>query len=569
MTTEKRPRLIWLALCWLLLVPAVYANVLADERGLFEVRTVNVLTSDSVQLVTDVYLPSAGDRFPVVLLRTPYGSKGKVWLGENLAVAGYAVVIQNVRGTHGSEGVFLPLVNEKRDGLETLEWILVQSWSNGRVGLWGSSYSGYGAFQIANTGHPGVVSLFHVSGWSDLEPFLWHRGAFHLMAHLRWFYSYASGEPKPPPEAWDDIFRTVPISDFFQGAEALFEMAEAVYDFSGFTTPVMHITGWYDYIYPNVLQTYESIARKTASPPRQHLVVGPWAHNDVMNGVTRVGDEDFGPSAKMDREWVLERARHWFDHTLAFKPIDDDFWSAKPVRIFVMGDNDWLEFDTWPPEDVEYHTWYIDCADRANSLKGSGTLSMEKPSGAKYDFFVFDPNNPVPTVGGANSHFFPENLGPKDQSSVEQKQDVLVYTSEPMEEDFMIIGPIRVILYAATEAKDTDFTAKLVVVHPDGYARNIEDGIIRGRHAHPTPDSQPVFVPKKAYRFEIDCGATALRINKGDRLRLEISSSNFPKYDRNPNTGVDPFKAVEFKKAQQTIFHYPDFPSCVVIPAQR
>ncbi len=301
----------------------------------------------------------------------------------------------------------------------------------------------------------------------------------------------------------------------------------------------------------------------------QHLVVGPWAHNDVMNGVTKVGDEDFGPSAEMDREWVLAQARRWFDHTLALRPIDDGFWSAKPVRIFVMGDNEWMEFETWPPEDVEYQTWYIDCTDRANSVEGSGTLSLEKPSGAKYDFFVFDPNDPVPTVGGANSHFFPENLGPKDQSSVEQRKDVLVYTSEPTDKNFLIIGPIRTILYAGTEAWDTDFTAKLVVVRPDGYVRNIEDGIIRGRYAHPTADTLPVFVPGKVFRFDIDCGATALRINKGDRLRLEISSSNFPKYDRNPNTGVDPFEAVEFAKARQTIFHYPDFPTCVVIPVLR
>ncbi len=569
MTAGNRPRLMWLVLCWLLLVSMVCANALADVPKLFEVRTVNVLTSDNIYLVTDVYLPGEGDRFPVVLLRTPYGSKGKVWLGENLAVAGYVAVIQNVRGTNGSEGDFVPLVYEKRDGLETLEWILAQPWCNGRVGLYGSSYSAYGAFEIASTGHPGVVSLFHVSGWSDLEPFMMHGGAFHLMAHLRWFYSYAPDPPKPPPEAWDGIFRTVPIIDFFRGSEAVFELGEAGYDFSGFAAPIMHITGWYDYIYPNVLQTYDSIATKTTDPPMQHLVVGPWAHNDVMNGVTRVGDEDFGPSAKMDREWVLAQTRRWFDHTLALRPIDDGFWSAKPVRIFVMGDNEWMEFERWPPEDVEYQTWYIDCTDRANSVEGSGTLSLEKPSGAKYDFFVFDPNDPVPTVGGANSHFFPENLGPKDQSPVEQRKDVLVYTSEPTDKNFLIIGPIRTILYAGTEAWDTDFTAKLVVVRPDGYVRNIEDGIIRGKYAHPTPDSLPVFTAGKVFRFDIDCGATALRINKGDRLRLEISSSNFPKYDRNPNTGVDPFEAVEFKKARQTIFHYPDFPTCVVIPVLR
>jgi len=569
MAAGRKPCPMKLMLWWLLLMSLAFGTALADVPGLFEVQTVSIMTGDSVLLATDVYLPGEGDRFPVILARTPYGSKGKVWLGEGLALSGYAVVIQNVRGTHGSEGEFFPFVYERGDGLETLEWVLAQPWCNGRVGLWGSSYYGYAAFEIASTGHPGVVSLFHVSGWSDLEPFMQHGGAFHLMAHLRWFYSYASGQPSPPQEAWDGIFRTVPISTFFQGADALTGLAEVPYDFSGFSIPVMHISGWYDYIYPNVLQTYESIAKKAKEPPLQHLVVGPWAHNDVMNGVTRVGDEDFGPSAEMDHQWVLAQTRRWFDHTLALKPIDDDFWTAKPVRIFVMGDNDWSEFETWPPEEVEYQTWYADCAGRANSVKGSGTLSREKPSGTRFDQFVFHPNDPVPTVGGANSHFFPENLGPKDQSLVEEREDILVYTSEPMKDDFIIIGPIKAIVYASTEAKDTDFTAKRVVVRPDGYARNIEDGIIRGRYEHPTPDSLPVFVPKKAYRFEIDCGATALRINKGERLRLEISSSNFPKYDRNPNTGINPFEAVQFEKALQIVYHSWDFPSCVVIPVLR
>jgi putative CocE/NonD family hydrolase len=569
MTKGKRLQCIWLVLCQFLLASAVYSIALAENLKLFEFQTVNIMTGDGFRMVTDVYLPSQEDNFPVVLVRTPYGSGSMVWLGEGLVLAGYAVVIQNVRGMHGSEGEFSPFVHEKQDGLETLEWILDQRWCNGRVGLWGTSYSGYCAFEIASTGHRGAVSLFHVSGWSALEPFLKHGGAFHLMAHLRWFYSQTAEQLEHPQEAWEGIFRTVPISDFFRGAESVAELADAGYDFSGFILPIMHVTGWYDYIYPNVLQTYDSIATKTSEPPLQHLVVGPWAHNDVMNGITRVGDENFGPSAKMDRDWVLDQTRNWFDHTLALRPIDDDFWETKGVRIFVMGDNDWLEFEKWPPDNIDYQTWYIDCANKANSDKGTGTLSREMPSGVKYDFFVYDPNNPVPTVGGANSHFFPENIGPKDQSTIESRQDVLVYTSQPVEEDFLMLGPIKVILYAATEAKDTDFTAKLVVVRPDGYARNIEDGIIRGRYAHPTPDSLPVFVPRQVFRFEIDCGATALRINKGDKLRLGISSSNFPKYDRNPNTGGDPFTAVEFAKARQTIFHYPDFPTCVVIPVLK
>jgi putative CocE/NonD family hydrolase len=284
----------------------------------------------------------------------------------------------------------------------------------------------------------------------------------------------------------------------------------------------------------------------------------------MLNGVTAVGDEDFGPRARMGTDWVLELAKDWFDQALA--GVDDTLANEKPVHVFVMGDNDWLEFDAWPPARVDYQTWYVDSRGEANSSGGLGVLARDLPSLSDHDTFVFDPNDPVPTVGGANFHFPPRNIGPLDQSQVELRNDVLVYTSAPLADDLLIIGPIKAVVYAATEGPDTDFTAKLAVVRANDYVRNVEDGIIRGRYLYPGDDTTTFLTPGEVYRFEIDCGATALRVKKGERLRVEISSSNFPKYDRNPNTGVDPFEATEFKPVTQTVYHTPEHASHVVIP---
>jgi predicted acyl esterase len=530
----------------------------------FRFETVSVMTGDSVALMTDLYLPMEGETFPAVLLRTPYGSKQEGWIGKGMIAAGYAVVVQNVRGMNGSGGSFFPFVYEMGDGMQTVQWILNQPWSNGKILLYGTSYQGFSAFEIARTGHPALVALIHTSAFSDLVPFMSHGGAFHLMAHLRWFYSYAAGQPDPPLEAWDAIYRSVPIADFFRGAEALMEeVATEPYDYESIRIPVLHITGWYDYIYPNVIQTYEALNTSSSADRLQHLWLGPWAHNDMLNGITAVGDEDFGPEAKMGTDWVVERATQWFNHALK---VDEGIAREKAVNVFVMGDNEWHQFDVWPPAELDYQKWYIDCGERANSATGSGVLGRDLPSLGKQDTFVFDPNDPVPTMGGANFHFPPKNIGPRDQSQIEARNDVLVYTSAPLADDLLIVGPIKAVVYAATEGPDTDFTAKLTVVHPDGYVRNVEDGILRGRYLNAPSGTPQMLNPGQVYRFEIDCGATALRVKAGERLRVEVSSSNFPKYDRNPNTGVEPLEATEFVAVTQTVYHTREYASHIIIP---
>lgn len=551
----------------LLLTLTFCTGVVAAQTEEYRTETVTVAMTDGTQLLTDIYLPSGDGPFPTVLARTPYGSKSTSFLGKFFAPRGYAVVIQNVRGTNGSQGQFFPFAYEREDGLETLDWITKQNWSNGRIGLWGASYQGYGAFQMAATGHPSLAAIFVNSSWADLEPFMAHGGAFHLMAHLRWFVAYAfqqSGQPVPPEEAWDGIFRTVPINQFFRGTDAAMdEMVAEGYDYAKVNIPVFQITGWYDYIYPNTLLEYQRLVELSQKGKAQKLIVGPWAHNDVLNGITKVGDYEFGPEVKMGLDRTLELCLNWFDYYL--KGNENDLLHEPPVKVFVMGENQWREFNTWPPDDVDYQNWYIDASDPANSLQGAGVISRYAPAGSETDRFTYDPENPVPTNGGANSHFFPKNLGARDQQEIEKRNDVLVYTSEPLKKDILVIGPIKAVLYASTEGKDTDFTAKLVEVFPDGTARNIEEGIIRASYRG--PDQAPQLLePGRVYALEIDMGATARRIASGHRLRLEISSSNFPKYDRNPNTGEDPFSATEFLPVEQTVYHTPEFSTHLILP---
>lgn len=526
----------------------------ADAQESFRFDSAMVPMSDGVRLATDIYLPMEAGNYPVVLMRTPYTARRRSWLGQGLAPKGYVVVIQNVRGQNGSEGQFVPFVNEQRDGVAAVDWIVQQPWCNGQVGLWGSSYHGYSAFEIARTGHPAVQGVFIVSGWADLESFLSHGGAFQLQAHLRWFYAYASGQPDPPDETWPQIFRTVPIGQFFQGAEGIQALAAAPYDFAQIHAPVMYVTGWYDYIYPNVLQTYTKIAQ-TADAPEQRLIVGPWSHNGILNSWTKVGDEEFGLNADAGMEWAVDQTAMWFDHAL--KGETNELSDSKKVRYFVMNDNRWSEDTTWPPSNMEYQNWYIGDA---------GILSREVPANSGELQYVYDPMSPVPTVGGANSHFFPDNLGPKDQAVIGKRADVLTFTSEPLPHEVTISGPITAVVYASTSGKDTDFTAKLSVVRPDGYIRNVEDGIVRGRYLYSGTDSTGYLTPDEVYKFTVDCGATALAVRAGERLRLAISSSNFPKYDRNPNTGIDPFYATEFEPATQTLYYSSDYPTHVVVP---
>jgi putative CocE/NonD family hydrolase len=567
-------------LVWLLAPKPVIA-----EQDFTKKSDVPVPMSDGANLAADVFLPEGGGPFPVVFARTPYAkSQYASILGEPLARQGYAVVVQDVRGQQASAGAgdFHPIVGEKKDGLDTLNWIAKQPWCNGKIGMWGSSYNAFCGLILTPENHPNLTTVVNISGWSDSSAMVAPGGAMHLMCALPWALSnQILGRGSFADYKWPEVFRKTPVRDIPKSigihspewehmlanwdSDLLHEQASVAGRYHEVRIPILHITGWNDFVGRHTLDTYEGVvgARRAKAKAFQKLIVGPWRHDQFWGTGTTVGDEDFGTAAQMGGRRIMELTTRWFDHWL--KGIDTGMTKEKPVRLFVMGTNTWREYDAWPPQAVEHQKWYLDSGQSAAGLSGDGRLSIVPPRAEGSDSFVYDPMDPVPTVGGVNFHFFLDNLGIKDQRSVEQRQDVLVYTTPPFDEAVEIIGPLKVVVYASTEGKSTDFTAKLIEVRQDGYARIIEDGIKRGPDAA-SDISVKVMEPGKVYRFTVDLGATAISVARGHRLRVEISSSNFPKYSRNPNTGEFPEYATEFKKVRQTVYHSPEYPSHVVLP---
>ena len=545
---------------------------------------VKVPMSDGVNLAVDIYVPTQGTRFPAILIRTPYNKKGNNWFAKELAARGYAVVLQDVRGKGASAGEFYPIVQEKKDGLDTLDWIASQPWCDGNIGMWGPSYVGFCALILAPESHPNLKTIFQLSGWGDSPELVAPGGALHLQFALAWSLTrQIHGSGSFSDHDWPSAFRITPVSDIPRRigvdskvwpamirdwvVDAAQKKASIAGKYDRIGIPILHLSGWNDFLARHTLDTYVGIdAAGDARGKRvfQKLLLGPWGHDGYWSVKrTKVGDEEFGPAAAMGSDRIIELSARWFDRWL--KGVDNGITREKPVKLFVMGKNVWREFDRWPPRGVEIQKWYFDSNAGANSLSGDGRLATTLPNEKGADTFVYDPMNPVPTTGGVNFHHFRKTLGPRDQRSVEQRRDVLVYTSEPLAEDLTIIGPLKALIYAATEGRHTDFTAKLVEVRPDGYARVIEDGIRRGPDSTPIGSIEPI-EPGKVYRYTIDLGKTAISIHKGDRLRVEISSSNFPKYSRNPNTGELPEQATKFEKVEQTVLHSIKHPSHVVLP---
>ena len=323
--------------------------------------------------------------------------------------------------------------------------------------------------------------------------------------------------------------------------------------------PVFHVGGWYDIFAAYTVRDFAGI--RDAGNTRQKLLIGPWTHGSY-DGLA--GETDFGLQASGALVLPDELQLRWFDYWL--KGVDNGVMDEPPVRIFVMGDNRWRSEDEWPLARTQFTRFYLHSGGAANSLAGDGALSTDAPSEEPVDSFVYDPRNPVPTRGGGLCCWraaLPP--GAYDQREIEARPDVLVYTTPALERDVEVTGPLEVHLWAATSAPDTDFTAKLVDVGRCGYARNIQDGIIRARYRASLAQAEPVR-PGEVYEYTIDLGATSNVFKAGHRIRLEISSSNFPRFDRNPNTGGATGEGSEWRTALQTVLHGAEHPSHVVLP---
>ncbi len=571
-----------------------HTAVTADQNVAMPMR-------DGTLLYADVYRPSGGGRYPVLLQRLPYGKhkpRYRSLYQEPIRAVnrGYVVVMQDTRGRHVSEGTFYPYRDESADGYDTVEWCATQPWCNGDVGMFGISYHGATQWLAAVEAPPslkaiapGVTSDSYYDSWTYLS------GAFQSFWINDWAASFVldniGRHPDEAPEAiarlreWrrdpHAMSRHLPLSDM----PALREVGEYYYDwlahptyddywkalsprerFHQVTVPALNVGGWFDGFMRGTVRCYDGMRQRGATDvarQQQHLIVGPWLHGPMPPAVA--GQGYFGGSAAADALDLQGMQLTWFDHWL--KGESNGVNTDPKVYIFVMGANQWRSEDAWPPPSAQPMTYFLHSEGRANTLNGDGQLSLDPPRALEpADHYLYNPLDPVPTCGGAHLHGIPSvfETGVQDQRAVETRADVLVYTSAPLTRDTEVTGHVSLTLWAASSAPDTDWTAMLVDVHPDGSAYNVCDGILRARYRESL--EQPTHIDAgNVYAYDIDLGPTSMLFRRGHRFRLAVSSSNFPAYARNLNTGGDHATEAEPQPAAQTILHDADHPSALTL----
>ncbi len=550
----------------------------AQQNGVESELDVRVRMRDGIELSTNVFRPATPARFPAILVRTPYG-KGSMLMPyyRGFVDRGYAVVLQDVRGRRASQGVFDPLHQESADTEDTLNWIGHQPWSNHRVGMMGGSYLGIVQWKAALLNNPYLKAIFPVVAGSDdyYDRFYSYGGAMKLAQRLDWIAENLRS-PGVPLADFNRYIRNIPLrtSDrvatgrnigFYQEAldhpayDAFWRVLSTQEKLSRVHVPVFSAGGWYDNFIESDLEAFHFLR----SSGRVHrMLIGPWSHSMMAYQYPGV---DFGPDSRVPLRTLQLQ---WFDYWVKSEPKPGNGISIgnPPLRIFVMGANRWRDEEEWPIQRARHTAFYLSSRGHANTAAGDGILRAGKAGSGRPDRFIYDPSNPVPTAGGAvccNVRLVPP--GPGDQRAVETRQDVLVYTTAPLKEPLEVTGPIRVFLYISTSQPDTDFTAKLVDVFPDGTARNLTDGILRLRYRE-SLEKPMLAQPGHVYPIVIDAGVTSNEFQKGHRIRLEISSSNFPRFDRNPNTGRAVADERELRRANQTIFHDRARPSHILLP---
>lgn len=528
-------------------------------------------TQEGIYLESDIYLPDTVASYPTILLRTPYGKYQYKNVGQFFAERGYATVIQDVRGKFGSKGSFFPFQHERTDGLATLDWITKQAWSNGEIGMFGVSYPAFCALTLAADQHPALKTIVNISGWVEPAAMATEGGALHLLLNLPWLLHEETLTRRDLSDYdIDSLLWYLPVKDALSsvGIESkAWEQSNVLdelnrdYRYEQVDIPMLHLCGAYDFVKKGTLDVYEAL--RALKKPYQNLIFGPWFHNQYLTSMTEVGMLECGDQAEMGYDALLQKAVDWFEQYLKEEQTNADPFPAP--EVFSLIQNEWQTLPRFLEGTGCEESWYIQGNAAANSRFGGGELAPLSTKESSKDQFVFDPYEPVPTNGGANFHFFPAQLGVKDQSELEERKDILIYTSKPFQKNRQVAGHIQLELYAATDGPDTDFTAKLVLVDKEGIAMNMADGIIRGRYRQGR-DKEALLTPNETYAYTIDLGTTAFEIPVGYRLRLEISSSNFPKYDRNANTAIDAFEASTLRKAQQTIYYGPDQPTRLILP---
>jgi uncharacterized protein len=565
---------------------------------------VRVKMRDGVQLVADVYRPKAAGKFPVLLTRTPYNRRD-FNTGMYLASRGYVAILQDTRGRFDSEGEFYPFKHEIDDGYDTVEWAAALEYSNGDVGMFGGSYVG-ATQMLASVSKPRrLKAIFpYVTASEYYDGWTYQGGAL-----MQWFTSsWSSGlaedtlrkmvNSRQRLKDWVlqlpvEDYRSIAVPPAQEVAPYFRDWVEHERDdeywrkwkisdhYAEMNVKALHAGGWHDIFLKGSIKNFVEMRKGAATQEArdgQRLLIGPWAHA-ATSPEGKIGDVVFGKQAVLDMNATIVK---WAD--FALKGVKNEFAADTPVHIFVMGDNVWRDEKEFPLARTQYTKYYFHSNKGANSAAGDGELSINPPgNGAgkgagkeagkeKADTYEYDPQNPTPTIGGRLCCGAAIPPGPFDQRPNESRQDVLVFSSPPLERDTEVTGYITAELYASTSAPDTDFTAMIVDFGPSegaeggaGYARFLTDGVVRARYRNSTERAEPI-EPGKVYKYTIDLWATSNVFKAGHKIRVYISSSNFPRFNRNLNTGEPTLGATKMIKANQTIYHDPDHPSSITLP---
>ena len=568
-------------------------------------KDVMVAMRDGVELATDAWIPSVTPA-PTLLVRLPYGKDLPQLLAYGLmpnifalVEAGYAVVYQDCRGTFRSGGEFVPMLNEPADGTDTIAWLVRQPWCDGNIGSYGASYLGFVQWASVSAGAPvkaiapavtttdyytapwysegGAASWHTVQSWTTqmamietLRQLGLGSGDPQLLGELAGMMA----DPQPHLEAmppsrqpavekvwpwWSELLSHPARDTWWQGLSVL-DRAEQV------TVPALHIGGWFDIFAANTARSFTELrARAGTAEARegQRLIIGPWDH---LNSTGIYPDRRFGLTADAITQDLTGQHVRFFDRWLRDRRGALD--GSAPVKIFVMGIDQWRQEQDWPLPDTRYVPYYLHSSGRANTAAGDGELSTEAPAQTAADAFLYDPRRPVPTLGGRVMLPSTANAaGPVDQRPAETRDDVLCFTSPVLTEPLEVTGHVSLTLYASSSAPDTDFTGKLVDVFPDGRAIFLTDGIIRARYRKSLAEPEPL-TPGEPCQLDLDLSVTSNVFLPGHRIRLEVSSSNFPRFDRNTNTGgiIADEPADQATTAVNRVLHGPSYPSQLILP---
>lgn len=571
----------------------------------FEVRVeqdVMIAMRDGVKLATDLFFPVGLEgKLPVILMRTPYNKAYHRADGRGaprqFAAQGYIVAVQDTRGRFASEGEFIVQGGDVQDGYDTVEWLTRQSWSNGNIGTLGCSYEGDVQILQAQARHPSLKCMIPQAAGSSIGSAgnrYYYFGAIkggvvELAGGLGWFANFGNKDrTKPtsplPESTFGKFWDTLPLTGMVERAGGppktdwndliSREITDPWWDQFGylkgnekFDVPALHINSWYDFGVAETLLEFNLLrtnAMSELAKNNQFAVISPTSHCRSETGTssrTIVGERDMG-DAQFD---YFTLYLNWFDHWL--RGTDNGVTRRPKLMIYVMGKNEWRAEQEWPLARTRYTKYFLHSDGRANSLSGTGTLSIEPPRREPSDKYTYDPGKPVPSRGGplccTGTPDAPE--GSFDQSEVEARKDVLVYTAPVLKQGLEVTGPVKATLYVSSSARDTDFTVKLVDVYPDGKAYNVQEGILRARYREGF--TKKVWMkPGGVYEVEIDLEVTSNYFGPGHRIRVEVASSNFPRFDRNLNTGGKNYDETRWIVAENKIHHSARYPSYVLLP---